>query len=359
MTYHVVEDSVSLDHITTTRTASTTRDVPMRFIVGGYTASPPRYAGVAAESRFLAAVGALPQFGGLELPFTGAFHDDPGWLHRNLDPGWDIVATAIPGTVARHGADPKFGLASPDSAGRRNALEFTADLHEAVAGLNQWAGRRAVIAVEVHSAPRASADASAFADSLAEIATWNWGGTCVTVEHCDAYSDAIPPQKGYLPLDAEIAAVQAARQGDTNVGVTINWARSAIEARDPTRPEAHIRAARTSGALTGVMFSGCADVDTLYGPAWIDAHLPPSMGSDPTVVDLLAAEPSSLLTPTIVRRCLSAAGPNLAFTGLKISVQPDNLDVDARVAYIRDALVMIERAGTEAPPTDEPRAANR
>jgi len=324
----------------------------MRFIVGGYTASPPRSAGEAAESRFLAAVGALPQFGGLELPFTGTFHDDPGWLLRHLDPGWDIVATAIPGTVARHSADPKFGLASPDSAGRRNALDFTAALHEAVLGLNQWAGRRAVIAVEVHSAPCATADASAFADSLAEIASWDWGGTCVTVEHCDTYSDARPPQKGYLPLDAEIAAVQAARQLGTEVGITINWARSAIEARDASLPEAHIRAARTSGVLAGVMFSGCADVDTLYGPAWIDAHLPPSTGSDPSVVDLLSAEPSSLLTPTVARRCFTAAGPNLAFSGLKISVQPASLDVEARVAYIRDALVLLERSHADAPLSD-------
>lgn len=331
----------------------------MHFIVGGYTASPPRSAGDAAESRFLAAVGALPQFGGLELPFTGAFHDDPAWLLRNLDPGWDIVATAIPGTVARHNADPNFGLASPDSAGRRNALEFTAHLHEAVAGLNQWAGRRAVIAVEVHSAPRASADASAFADSLAEIATWNWGGTRVTVEHCDAYSEDRPPQKGYLPLDAEIAAVRAAGQCGTEVGITINWARSAIEGRDAKLPEAHIRAARTSGVLAGVMFSGCADVDTLYGPAWIDAHLPPSTGSDPSVVDLLSAEPSSLLTPTVAQRCFTAAGTNLAFGGLKISVQPASLDVEARVAYIRDALVLLERSRADAPLADTAMAANR
>ena len=315
----------------------------MRYIVGSYAAAPTPF-DPEQEGSFLAGLAALPLVGGLELAFTGALHHDVDWLLARVDQTWDFVVTAIPGTMARLSVDPSFGLASPEDSGRQAALEFTARLHEAAVRLNDALGRRAVRAVELHSAPSRTADAGAFVESLQAIAAWEWHGIRVTVEHCDALSDH-PPQKGFLSMRAEIAAVHAAASSAaTDLGVTVNWARSVIEKRDPVAAAAHVQQAREAGVLAGLMFSGCASVPTAFGTAWVDAHLPPSSGGEHAVADLAALEPSSLLTPELARDCWGAAGDELVFAGLKIGVRPVDLDVAGRLAYVRDGLELLERA---------------
>jgi hypothetical protein len=287
----------------------------------------------------------LPGFGGLELPYTGNPRRDPDWPLQHLDPSWDLVLTAIPGTMVRQMAEPGFGLASPDPAGRRAALEFTAGMRDAAARINTRTGEQAVLAVEIHSAPTEAADPASFTQSLKEITSWDWGGAAVTVEHCDAYRPEHAPQKGFLPLAAEIDAVLQAREaGGTPAGITINWARSAIEGRDPALPEEHIAMAREANVLTGLMFSGCSAEPTAYGAPWVDAHLPIAPGPTPASGDPTAAEPSSLLTPAAVEHSLAVAGGQPAFTGVKIGVHPADASKDLRVAHLHNALGVVARA---------------
>ena len=80
----------------------------------------------------------------------------------------------IGSAMAAGEADPSAGLASTSPEGRASALFALARVRDDVVRLHDIAGRRAVIAIEVHSAPRATngSSASAFARSLAEIAAW-------------------------------------------------------------------------------------------------------------------------------------------------------------------------------------------
>ncbi|HEX3815653.1 MAG TPA: DUF4862 family protein [Mycobacteriales bacterium] len=316
----------------------------MKYVIGAYTAYPatPDWDD-SAESAFLADLAQLPGFGGLEVPFTGPLPADTG-LFDKVDPSWDFVLTAIPGTIPRVAADPNFGLASPAPDGRREALVFAAGLRDAVEQWQRWAGRACVRGVEIHSAPTGIADGAAFTDSLAEIASWDWHGATVTVEHCDAFVPERAPQKGYLDLSAELAAIAAvvAQGPRTRLGLTVNWARSAIEAHDAGIAATHIGQAAAAGALRGLMFSGCSDRAGAFGDAWLDTHLPPAAGE---FDDLTNVQPESLLTPDEVRRAIAAtAGQPLDFAGLKIGVRPADASPATRVAYLRDALRLLDRA---------------
>lgn len=320
----------------------------MALIVAAYTALPPPDPGrPASDLDFLVGLAATPEVRGLELPFNGALPTDDPRILGATDPRWDFVVTSFPGTMLRVSETPEFGLASTDEPGRAAALAFTEALRQSVLRLNDWASRPAVLAVEIHSAPTRTADPSAFTESLCEVASWDWGGALVTVEHCDAPQQATQPahepQKGFLSLADEIAAVRAAADG-RKVGVTINWARSAIEGRDARTVQRHLHLATEAGLLAGLMFSGCADTDTAFGPAWLDAHLPPTAGDDPDFADLDALAGPSLLTPSRVRESLVAAGSGLLFTGLKIGLRPETLDTAARLAHLRQAIDLVERA---------------
>jgi Domain of unknown function (DUF4862) len=310
----------------------------MRYVIGAYPAAPTGPWDPLAHSQFLSQVARIPGFGGLELPYAGALHEDEAWLLDQLDPAWDLVLTAIPGTVARVGADPDFGLASPDARGREAALRFTAGLRDAVHRIAQHLGRASVLAVELHSAPTGRGDATAFAESLAQVAGWDWAGAALTVEHCDALRPDHAPQKGYLSLADELDAV-AALPGIA--GITVNWGRSVIEGRAAGTAIEHIERVRAAGALAGLMFSGVAAGPNPFGDPWHDAHLPPRpVAAGDTD---LTGEPSSLLGPAEIADALRAAGGQQRFTGLKISVRPSDLPVAARVAYLRDAVALLER----------------
>jgi Domain of unknown function (DUF4862) len=306
----------------------------MRYIIGAYPAAPTGAWDPLAHSEFLTQVARIPGFGGLELPYTGALHQDESWLLDQLEPDWDLVLTAIPGTVARVGADPDYGLASADARGRAEALAFTAGLRDAVHRIADHLGRASVLAVEVHSAPTGRGEAAAFADSLATIASWDWAGAAITVEHCDALRPGHPAQKGYLSLADELDAVTAL---PGIAGITLNWARSVIEGQDLGTAIAHIEQVRAAGALAGLMFSGVANIPNPFGNPWHDAHLPPRGDGD------LVGEPSSLLGPAEIADALRAAGDQQRFTGLKIGVRPTDLPVAGRVAYLRDATALLDR----------------
>jgi len=271
--------------------------------------------------RLFELLGASGLYGGLELPYysTGGIPWPEG-----APRDWRAVVTAIPGTMNRMGTDPVFGLASEDAEGRARAIDFAAGIRDHVAAVA--AAGPLPVAVELHSAPRAGGHLDALAESLTLLAAWDWSGARLVIEHCDAPRPSWTPEKGFLELDDEIAAVAAAIAATgSRFGITINWARSAIEGRSPETAVRHIESARTAGVLSGVMFSGCSPVATDFGYPWIDAHLPAR--------EVEGAPNSSLLTAERIRESIVAAGP-VDYLGLKIGLRPASLGVEAQVARL-------------------------
>lgn len=307
------------------------------YIVGAYAASPTAggwdpeleaayYQGLAADARI----------GALELPWTGRLHaHDDGWLLGNLPGSMAAVLTDIPRVAVAVRDDPHFGLASDDAHGRARALREAAALRDDVHRLHDGTGRRAVRAIELHSAPRASnGSAGSLARSLEELAGWDWEGAALIVEHCDALTPEHAPGKGFLALPDEI---QAIRTSATDAGLGLNWGRSAIELRDPDRVVEHVALARESGLLRACIVSGVSDRDG-HHPAWADVH---------TVFRRSAehphGDPDSLLTEDRARAMLDAAGPD-SLLGVKLT-WPATVPgtVDERVGMIRDALDALDR----------------
>jgi hypothetical protein len=323
----------------------------MNFVIGAYAAAPStQREHKADEERFYSEVTALPGFGGLELAFDESLDPyDEEWLLQQIKPNWTVVITLIPGTVRRLALDANFGLASESIEGRRAAIAFCEQARQAVARVNDAAGAAVVVAVEIHSAPRATpggarASGERLAESLTTLGRRDWSGAKLVVEHCDTAVPGQTPAKGFLSQSAELKAVDSAhRCSSAEFGVSVNWARSVIEARHVDGALDHIRAAQSAGLLAGVMFSGCAAEATAYGDGWADAHLPPATNIGVESTAQYNAE-TSLLTAGEIRRTLQALEPlnPLAFCGLKVSA-PRRLhpDTTERIAIVRDSLAVM------------------
>jgi hypothetical protein len=319
----------------------------MASIVGAYATSPASASwNEAAEAAFYDGLKAMPGVRGLEVPFTGTLHPhDEAWLLRTLKKDWDFVVTCIPGTMQTLVKDKSFGLASDDTAGRKAAIGFAAKARDAIGRLNATVGRNAVIAVEVQSAPTqggtGKSSVGAFAESLTEIAGWDWQGARIVIEHCDAYRPGHPPIKGFLTLGDELKAIMAAnRSARKPVGISINWGRSVLETYKVGTAVEHVRQARDAGALSGLMFSGASGAQTPYG-AWQDSHMPHAPAAGVTH----AAE-GSLLTEAEIKASLAAAGKGLDFIGAKIGIRPPDASVATRLGTIADLIKLIERNAT-------------
>lgn len=317
------------------------------YFIGAYATAPSLNGwGERAEAEYYNDLKNLPAIRGLEVPFSDALHaHDETWLLDNLLPAWDVVLTLIPGTMARVDRNPQHGLASSNSAGRAEALSFCRTALDAVKRLNERADRARVVAVELHSAPRrASANdenssSDAFAQSLAEVASWDWEGARLCVEHCDAWRADHAPFKGFLELDDEIDAVKRVNQqtgGD--IGIAINWGRSVLEDRYPLTAVNHIVKARDAGLLAGLIFSGCSDADTPWG-IWDDTHMPhaPAQG-------LEFAARGSLMDEHAMRDALAATrGADLTFLGAKITAFPASADLRTRVGLNASMIWLLQR----------------
>ena len=192
-----------------------------------------------------------------------------------------------------------------------------------------------IVAVEVHSAPSGEGgEADALSRSLAEAAGWGWRGAALVLEHCDSYHADRRGVKEFLPLEEELDAVAtvAAQGAATPVGVTINWGRSAIDARNADGPVEQIGLAKSRGLLAGLMLSGASDRHSVYGPPWDDTHAPGA------AIDTSAGEPASLLTSERILAARDAAGAGLRYDGVKLSARPDSVSSVRRVAYIARVL---------------------
>ena len=340
-----------------------------RIFVGAYAAAPSLSGwNPNDEEKFLTSVLALDGVAGLEVPFTDKLHKyDEAWFLQQLPEHAQFVVTTIPGTMARLKVDKTFGLASSSESGRRSALDFAQEALKAVRRLNHKMGRPSVVALELHAAPvaaRGAATTAALEASLIEISSWDTDGALLVLEHCDALMPYQAPAKGFLALELEAQAIKKANEVTGNpMGVVVNWGRSVIEQRRPEAAREHITYLRDHGLLRGVVFSGCARVDTRFGDAWDDIHVPPAPagsgdeGSHKTSDNELL-EPASLLTPDRINECLQAAGtlPETGFHAIKVAAPP-NASVDQRVSVISRTLAVVKRsspldAGRDARPAN-------
>lgn len=300
----------------------------MTIVLGAYPASPaPGSADFAEYHRLLTG---LPQVSGLELPTHHLA--DPGaraTLAEICPPTWRHVVTSFPETMLAMAADPLVGLASTDEAGRGRAVEAARRLAEQIADF-VTAGGGTVGRVLLHAAPRGGS-AEAMDRSLAELAGVDWSSARLAIEHCDAAVQDHPAEKGFLALDEELAVLA----DHPEVGMVINWGRSALEGRSADTPLAHLRAVARAGKLDGLFLSGAAAVDNPFGAAWTDGHLPPA-----------TMEPASLLDAAEMARCLAEL-PADTLLGLKIRVSGDTdaIDVAERVRRFDRALDLVMQAG--------------
>jgi hypothetical protein len=247
----------------------------MKLIVAGYTAAP---ADATAQAAYYDRLYGLAAADGLGFAWNGAA--TVGLLApvvAAMPASWSLLINDIPATWKACAANPAFGLASPDAAGREAALGMLREMHEAVRTLHDRAGRAVVHAVEIHCAPgfdkrTVMPEASAFRRSLDVAAALDWQGCAVMVEHCDAFVPGQPPAKGFLPLHEEIRVLR--ELAGSPVGLSLNWGRSMLEVRDADRVLEHVQRAAGSGLLRGFTFSGTAGTDNAVGAAWLDSHLP-------------------------------------------------------------------------------------
>ncbi|MEP6559855.1 MAG: DUF4862 family protein [Nakamurella sp.] len=290
----------------------------MKLIVGAYPAQPPGHADRAA---FYSELAEETSIRGLELPYRQDGGEPwPAGAHTD----WTAVITAIPGTMQKMGRDPYFGLASSDPTGRAAALSYAADIRDYAESLTADGHR--VEAIELHSAPLAHGSAEALTASLHEILSWNWHDAAITIEHCDAPAAGREPEKGFLPLAAEIEIVRELREAGHQTGLIVNWGRSVIQGHHTQTAVDHINAAQQAGVLSGVMFSGCSPQETELGYPWIDAHLPAREIQD--------APQSSLLDQHQIRRSLNAAGTP-PIIGFKVAVTATAVTAAERARRIR------------------------
>lgn len=301
------------------------------FIIGAYPCAPSFHQkGEQEEQTFWRELSDTPYIRGLEQPCLEDLHPyGDEWLFRHTPGDWQIVVTAVMETMRRRGTNGAFGLASADEEQRKASINFYRHLRQKIDAVNtRFPGK--VIALEMQAAPQAG-NASvvqateAFARSVREIAGWDWSCDLV-LEHCDAMNGCAP-RKGFLPLEQVLDVVK-----DTDISVCINWARSAIEGRNTTRPAEHVQAALKAGKLGALMFSGTTATGE-YGD-WQDLHAPFSS---------FCAE--SLMTTEHVKTLFTAASAaTLKFSGIKLLEINANANVDHRIAILRDGISAMNKA---------------
>jgi len=319
----------------------------MKYIIGAYASAPSLTSNdKLLETRFYnKLIESIPQILGLEIPFFGddihKFGSD--FLFKFLKPEWDNVLTCIPGTMSQLVKNPKFGLASDDILGRKEAIAMHARLNNTLHSINEKYGKKSIIAVQIASAPSmsvtgVSSSTDSLLKSLDEILRWDWGGAKIVIEHCDRFISMQPFEKGFLSIDSEINTLLKISNA-YNVGVTINWARSAIEGRSATTPINHLEIVSKNNLLSGLIFSGVSDNDELYGE-WKDSHMPFACSEGLNYCEL-----NSLLTFKNILQTLNCVDlEKLDYLGVKLLSMPlDKFDIDKRVGINLEAISVLEK----------------
>lgn len=282
-----------------------------RYLVGAYPASPAhKNWNPEQERNFFELLAKNPSIGALEIPWTGRIHPhDPDWLHQNFPTNLDAVITTIPYVMGELTKDPMYGLASPLFESRMNAVNDLRKVLASIAEFHEKTDSKAVKMVEIHTAPRKFGSSAELINSLHEIFSWDWQGVELAIEHCDAFVPGQLPEKGFFALEDELAAIE---KSNVDIGIVINWGRSAIELRSANRVVEHIEIARAANNLRGLIFSGASSKVGLFGNPWVDAHHPFKKSDKHKFGD-----PDSLLTDELAQEALVAAG-NLPWIGIKM-----------------------------------------
>jgi len=312
-------------------------------IVGAYATAPSLVNwGPQKEVDYLRRIYALPGIDGLEVPYWGEgfCRYDESIVLNQIPSEWNNVVTVIPGIMGRVLENPTFGLASKSEHGRSLAIELMEKVRRKIkAVVNAYPNFRCNV-VSFCSAPITDSDSEVrFKRSLQEIVRWDWGEIQLVVEHCDEYRQDGSHQKGSMSLEDELMVlkdIQDQKDVDTRLGITINWGRSAIEGRDVKTPVEHIRVAKKSGLLRGLMFSGVSKAGP-YG-VWSDTHAPPrEVILDDTYNDGL------LLDHRRIASCLNEIGDDpIGYIGIKIGAQPDNISIAERCRLNAESLLELK-----------------
>jgi hypothetical protein len=231
--------------------------------------------------------------------------------------------------MRRCAATPGYGLASGEPEGRLAAVADLKLLNADVHTLAEHSPAE-VSFIAIHTAPRGSGDRDAFARSLDELTSWDWGEARLVIEHCDAVRDGHRFEKGFLALQEEIEALERA---SGQVDLWMNWGRSAIELRDADAVTEQIAQAAESGHLAGLTLSGAASADGPYGTAWTDTH-PPIVETDPLS--------RSILDGMHVAAAIEAAR-QVPWLGLKVSRKAsDRTAVDVVTTIARNLEIILD-----------------
>lgn len=296
-------------------------------VLGAYALEPSADSFAAQENEWFDLLSGIDGAGGLEVPYrAGKLHPTGTARLANLLPsGWRIVVTMLPPTMAGLRASASYGLASPDENGRAAALADVRGALDEARRLADASGEQMVVGMHLTSAPRGHGSPQALTRSLADLAD---GAEQVRlfIEHCDSWQADRAPEKGFLTLDGEIEAVLAAREhGGDNVGIVVNWGRSAIDERDADAPAQHVRRLYEAGILGGVMFSGASATGGPLGAAWADVHNP-----------LDTVDPTSLLTEARIGEALAGGVVEASHhVGVKVLDPSGATDLSARLEPLR------------------------
>jgi len=317
----------------------------MKYIIGAYATAPSAEGwDENKETEYYQQLKENKSIRGLEHPFTGQLHThDDDWFLENIDPTWEFVFTSIPGVMGNLNKNPHFGIASTNEEGRLSAIAFYEQAQQAIVKLNSYLNKQAVSFIKIHTSPTITADTQssieALQNSLETMQSWDWHGAKLIIEHCDAYIEGQESQKGFMLLTDEIKAIKNVnKEHNCDIGISINWGRSAIETRSSEGPLKHIKQAYESNLLKGIIFSGASSLESPYGQ-WKDTHMPHEQA-----FDVPSYAKGSYLTIEEIERSLDQCQlKELSFIGGKISIRPNKASVDERISYINSLLSLLDK----------------
>jgi len=322
----------------------------LKYIVGAYATAPSLGTeNKSLEQRFYDnLIDSIPEMRGLEIPFWGEDIHQFGseFLLDIIKPDWDNVLSCIPGTMSSLANMPAFGLASDDEYGRAAAIAMHKRANGMLHKMNDYFGKQSIIAVQIATAPSMPVDGvnssmDSFLTSMNELLSWDWAEAKIVIEHCDSSFPGQPIAKGFFKLENEIKALESLNS-EVELGVMINWARSAIEGRSTNTPVEHLTLASKNNVLSGLIFSGVSGNDARYGD-WNDTHMPFARS-----FDVEYYEENSLLTLDSIKQSLNCVDINtLDYLGIKLLSMPiDSSTIERRVGLNRDAISTLNRIVT-------------
>ena len=319
----------------------------MKYIIGAYSTAPSLGSNdlESEQQYYKLLLKTVPDIRGLEIPFwedsIHKFGND--FLLQYIKPEWENVITCIPGSVMSLYTNPKFGLASNDESGRNLALALHKKTNEIIHKINKSTLKKSIIAVQIATAPSVpakgvSSSPDALRKSLKEMCSWDWMGARLNIEHCDEALNDNSFEKGFLSLKDEIEVIGSI-SSECNMGITLNWARSAIEGKNPNRVIDHIKLTQENKVLSGFIFSGTSSNDKAYG-IWKDKHMPFARSNG-----IEHYEDNSLLTEEIISNTIDSIDlSTIDYIGIKLLSMPiESSTLERRVGVNRDAIIILNK----------------